>query len=61
MRLNTLKPAPGSKHRAKRVGRGIGCTRGKTCCKGHKGQKARTGGVLLPGLRGADAVAATIT
>ncbi|OGT21707.1 MAG: 50S ribosomal protein L15 [Gammaproteobacteria bacterium RIFCSPHIGHO2_02_FULL_42_13] len=52
MRLNTLKPAPGSKHRAKRVGRGIGCTWGKTCGKGHKGQKARTGGGSPPGFEG---------
>ena len=44
MRLNTLKPAAGSKKDAKRVGRGIGCGSGKTCGRGHKGQKARSGG-----------------
>jgi large subunit ribosomal protein L15 len=44
MRLNTIKPAEGSKHARKRVGRGIGSGTGKTCGRGHKGQKARTGG-----------------
>ena len=41
MRLNSLKPAEGSKHSAKRLGRGIGSGLGKTSGKGHKGQKAR--------------------
>ena len=41
MRLNTLKPAAGSKHAAKRVGRGIGSGTGKTAGRGHKGQKSR--------------------
>ena len=44
MRLNTLKPAAGSKKDAKRVGRGIGSGLGKTCGRGHKGQKSRSGG-----------------
>jgi large subunit ribosomal protein L15 len=43
MKLNTLKPALGSKRERVRVGRGIGCTLGKTCGKGHKGMKARSG------------------
>jgi large subunit ribosomal protein L15 len=43
MRLNTLKPAPGSKPPRKRVGRGIGSGLGKTCGRGHKGQLARAG------------------
>jgi large subunit ribosomal protein L15 len=44
MNLNTLSPEPGSRHAKKRVGRGIGSGLGKTAGKGHKGQKARTGG-----------------
>lgn len=44
MNLNTLSPDPGSKPRKQRVGRGIGSGIGKTCGKGHKGQKARAGG-----------------
>jgi len=44
MRLNTIAPAAGSKKTARRVGRGIGSGFGKTCGKGHKGQKARSGG-----------------
>ena len=44
MLLNTIQPAPGSKKAVKRLGRGIGSGRGKTCGKGHKGQKARAGG-----------------
>lgn len=42
MHLNTLKPAPGSRKTAVRVGRGIGSGKGKTCGRGHKGQHART-------------------
>lgn len=42
--LDTLSPAEGSKFSRKRVGRGIGSGLGKTCGKGHKGQKARSGG-----------------
>lgn len=44
MRLNTIAPTAGSKRNARRVGRGIGSGFGKTCGKGHKGQKARSGG-----------------
>ena len=52
MFLNTLSPAPGSRPSRKRVGRGIGCTLGKTCGKGHKGQKARSGGFHKVGFEG---------
>ncbi len=52
MRLNTLSPAPGSKSNAKRVGRGIGSGDGKTAGRGHKGQKARSGGSIRPGFEG---------
>lgn len=52
MRLNTLSPAPGSKKAAKRVGRGIGSGLGKTAGRGHKGQKARSGGAVRPGFEG---------
>lgn len=52
MYLNTIKPAEGSKKAAKRVGRGIGCGFGKTCGRGHKGQKSRTGGSIMPGFEG---------
>ncbi len=52
MQLNTLRPAPGSKPTAKRVGRGIGSGLGKTCGSGHKGQKARSGGSVRPGFEG---------
>ena len=52
MRLNTLKPAPGSKQNAKRVGRGIGSGTGKTAGRGHKGQKSRSGGGIRPGFEG---------
>ena len=44
MRLNTLSPAEGAKHSAKRLGRGIGSGLGKTGGRGHKGQKTRSGG-----------------
>ena len=43
MRLNELAPAPGSRKKGKRVGRGIGSGKGKTCGRGHKGAKARAG------------------
>jgi large subunit ribosomal protein L15 len=49
MKLHDLKPAPGSKTKAKRVGRGIGSGIGKTSGKGHKGAKARSGGGKAPG------------
>lgn len=52
MRLNTLKPAPGSKPAGKRVGRGIGSGLGKTAGRGHKGQKSRTGGKVQIGFEG---------
>ncbi|MGF1684882.1 50S ribosomal protein L15 [Photobacterium makurazakiensis] len=52
MRLNTLSPAAGSKPTAKRVGRGIGSGLGKTCGRGHKGQKSRSGGSVRPGFEG---------
>lgn len=52
MKLNTLKPAEGSKPSAKRVGRGIGSGLGKTCGRGHKGQKARSGGFNKVGFEG---------
>ncbi|WP_353570678.1 50S ribosomal protein L15 [Candidatus Albibeggiatoa sp. nov. BB20] len=52
MRLNELKPAAGSKPTAKRVGRGIGSGWGKTCGRGHKGQKSRSGGFHKVGFEG---------
>ena len=52
MRLNTLAPAAGSKKSAKRVGRGIGSGFGKTCGRGHKGQKSRSGGFTKVGFEG---------
>ena len=52
MKLNELQPAEGSKFAAKRVGRGIGSGTGKTSGKGHKGQKARSGGGVRPGFEG---------
>lgn len=52
MRLNTLKPAAGSKTNRKRVGRGIGSGLGKTCGRGHKGQKSRSGGYQKVGFEG---------
>jgi large subunit ribosomal protein L15 len=52
MRLNTLSPAENSKTAAKRVGRGIGSGLGKTCGRGHKGQKSRSGGSVRPGFEG---------
>ena len=52
MRLNSIKPAAGSKPSAKRVGRGIGSGLGKTCGRGHKGQKSRSGGFHKVGFEG---------
>ena len=52
MRLNTIKPASGSKKTAKRVGRGIGSGLGKTSGRGHKGQSARAGGFHKVGFEG---------
>lgn len=52
MHLNTLSPAEYSKPKKKRVGRGIGSGLGKTCGRGHKGQKSRAGGGAKPGFEG---------
>ncbi|RDH85546.1 MAG: 50S ribosomal protein L15 [endosymbiont of Escarpia spicata] len=52
MRLNGLQPAEGSKSAKKRVGRGIGSGLGKTCGRGHKGQKSRNGGFHKVGFEG---------
>lgn len=52
MYLNTLVPAPGSKTKFKRLGRGIGSGKGKTCGRGHKGQRARAGGYHKVGFEG---------
>ncbi len=52
MQLNTLKPAAGSRKARKRVGRGIGSGLGKTCGRGHKGQKSRSGGFHKVGFEG---------
>ena len=53
MRLNTLKPAPGSKRSRLRVGRGASAGQGKTCGRGVKGQRARKGGYHKVGFRSA--------
>ena len=52
MRLNTIKPAAGSKKAKRRVGRGIGSGLGKTAGRGHKGQKSRAGGYHKVGFEG---------
>ena len=52
MYLNSIEPAEGSRKAAKRVGRGIGSTLGKTCGRGHKGQKSRSGGFHKVGFEG---------
>ncbi|TAL44846.1 MAG: 50S ribosomal protein L15 [Methylovulum sp.] len=52
MFLNTIHAAEGARKKAKRVGRGIGCTLGKTCGRGVKGQKARSGGFHKVGFEG---------
>ncbi|MDX1442819.1 MAG: 50S ribosomal protein L15 [Gammaproteobacteria bacterium] len=52
MKLNTLKPAEGTKQDKKRLGRGIGSGLGKTSGRGHKGQKARSGGYHKVGFEG---------
>jgi large subunit ribosomal protein L15 len=52
MRLNTIKPAEGSKKERRRVGRGIGSGLGKTAGRGHKGQKSRAGGFHKVGFEG---------
>jgi large subunit ribosomal protein L15 len=52
MKLNELTAVPGSKREPKRIGRGAGSGQGKTAGKGHKGQKARSGGGVRPGFEG---------
>jgi large subunit ribosomal protein L15 len=52
MQLNQIKPADGSKHSKRRVGRGIGSGLGKTAGRGHKGQKSRSGGFHKVGFEG---------
>ena len=52
MKLNTISPASGSTKNRKRVGRGIGSGTGKTCGRGHKGQKSRSGGFTKTGFEG---------
>ena len=52
MELNGIKPAAGSKHARRRVGRGIGSGLGKTAGRGHKGQKSRAGGYHKVGFEG---------
>lgn len=52
MNLNSLKPAEGSRQNRKRVGRGIASGSGKTCGRGHKGQRSRTGGYHKVGFEG---------
>ena len=52
MFLNTIQPSVGSSHAKRRVGRGIGSGLGKTCGRGHKGQKSRAGGFHKVGFEG---------
>jgi len=52
MQLNEIKPAIGATKNRKRIGRGVGSGHGKTATKGHKGQKARSGGSIKPGFEG---------
>ena len=52
MKISELSPAPGSVKEAKRKGRGVGTGNGKTGGRGHKGQKARSGGGVRPGFEG---------
>jgi large subunit ribosomal protein L15 len=52
MKIQELSPAEGSRKKRKRVGRGQGSGHGKTCCRGHKGQRSRSGGRLRPGFEG---------
>lgn len=52
MNLSDLHPAPGSTHRIKRIGRGIGSGHGKTSGRGHKGKGSRSGGNTPPGYEG---------
>ncbi len=52
MKIHELKPASGSRKKPKRVGRGVGSGHGKTSCRGHKGQKSRSGGGKGAGFEG---------
>jgi large subunit ribosomal protein L15 len=52
VKIEDLRPAPGSTKKTRRVGRGTGSGRGKTSGKGHKGQKCRSGGGVRPGFEG---------
>jgi large subunit ribosomal protein L15 len=52
VRIEELRPVEGRKRKVKRVGRGIGSGHGKTSCRGHKGQKSRSGGTKGPGFEG---------
>ncbi|MGO9015915.1 MAG: 50S ribosomal protein L15 [Dissulfurispiraceae bacterium] len=52
MKIENLSPAPGSRKKPKRIGRGMGSGHGKTATKGHKGQKARSGGNKGPAFEG---------
>jgi large subunit ribosomal protein L15 len=52
MKIEEIRPAEGSRKKCKRVGRGVGSGHGKTSCKGHKGQKARSGGTVGLGFEG---------
>lgn len=52
MKIQDIRPAEGSRKGNKRVGRGIGSGHGKTSCKGHKGQKSRSGGTVGLGFEG---------
>ena len=52
MRLNDLSPLKGTRKKTKRVGRGEGSGHGKTSCRGHKGQKSRSGASIRPGFEG---------
>jgi large subunit ribosomal protein L15 len=52
IKLNELKPSPGSIRPKKRVGRGIGSGQGKTAGRGHKGRRSRSGGNTPPGYEG---------
>jgi large subunit ribosomal protein L15 len=52
MRIHDLSPLERSRKKRKRVGRGVGSGHGRTSCRGHKGQKARSGGTIVPGFEG---------
>ena len=52
MKIQNLSPSKGAKKKRKRVGRGPGSGHGKTSCRGHKGQKSRSGGSIRPGFEG---------